>query len=116
MTRGTGPAPPGKLPPLGSRSGATRPPVLDTTDAVPRPSPAPGTGAETGESELRGVIDDAWEGLAVRIDRLLGSGCLLDRRLVVDLARFLDHAGPAVDAYEQLLSRVAAADATAGER
>lgn len=68
------------------------------------------------EPELRKVIDDAREGLFARIDRLLGSGRLLDRHLVVDLARFLEQAGPAVDAYEQLVARVAAADDAVGER
>jgi hypothetical protein len=77
---------------------------------VPDSSEAEGASAgDRGESELRDVVDDAWEGLAARIDALLGSGRLLDRGLVVELARFLDQAGPAVDAYEQLLARVAAA-------
>lgn len=68
------------------------------------------------EPELRKVIDEAREGLFARIDGLLGSGRLLDRHLVVDLARFLEQAGPAVDAYEQLVARVAAADDALGER
>lgn len=74
-----------------------------------------GDAAERAGGELREVIDEAWEGLFARIDRLLASGRLLDRHLVVDLARFLDQAGPAVDAYEQLLARVAAADDGVGE-
>lgn len=120
MTRSAGSTPSG-LPPLGGRAGASRP-VSEASPGRPWPAAAPPCPDEpawrngTGEPDLRDIIDEAREGLFARIDRLLGSGRLLDRHLVVDLARFLNQAGPAVDAYEQLLARVAAADDDAGER
>ncbi len=119
MTRSAGSTPSG-LPPLGGRAGASRP-VSETSPGRPWPAATPPCPDDpawrsgTGEPDLRDIIDEAREGLFVRIDRLLGSGRLLDRHLVVDLARFLNQAGPAVDAYEQLLARVAAADDGVGE-
>jgi hypothetical protein len=120
MARSTGSNPPGALPPARRRTDAARQISEVRAGRALRPVPGSSEAKEApagakGESELRDVVDDAWEGLAARIDDLLGSGRLLDRGLVVELARFLDQAGPAVDAYEQLLARVAAAGEAAGE-
>jgi hypothetical protein len=120
MARSTGSNPSGTLPPARRRTDAARQISEPRAGRALRPVPGSSEAAEASarhraESELRDVVDDAWEGLAARIDDLLGSGRLLDRGLVVELARFLDQAGPAVDAYEQLLARVAAAGDAAGE-
>lgn len=68
-----------------------------------------GTGtddAEVPDAQLREQVERAWAQVSILVDRLIGSGQLIDRELLLDLARFLESAMPAVVAYERLLARV----------
>ena len=64
-----------------------------------------GTAAELGEAQLRQEVERAWAEVSSIIDRLIGSGRMLDREVLLDLARFLESAMPAVAAYERLVAR-----------
>lgn len=75
-----------------------------------------GPEADLSDGELREVVERAWRVLSEIIDRIIGSGRLLDREVIVDLARFLESAMPAVRAHERLVLRLrdaALADTTA---
>ena len=60
---------------------------------------------ELGEAQLREEVERAWAEVSSFIDRLIGSGRMLDRDVLLDLARFLESAMPAVAAYERLVAR-----------
>lgn len=64
------------------------------------------TEADLSEIELREVVERAWRALSEIVDRLIGSGRLLEREVIVDLARFLESAMPAVRAHERLVLRL----------
>lgn len=73
--------------------------------------PRSGSGAERTEAdlsdgELREVVERAWRALSEIVDRIIGSGRLLEREVIVDLARFLESAMPAVRAHERLVLRL----------
>lgn len=60
---------------------------------------------ELGGAQLRDQVERAWNEVSDFIDRIIGSGRMLDRETLLDLARFLESAMPAVDAYERLVAR-----------
>jgi hypothetical protein len=60
---------------------------------------------EGPDAELRNEVERAWARVSTLVDGLIGSGRLIDRDLLLDLARFLETAMPAVAAYERLLAR-----------
>ena len=60
---------------------------------------------ELGEAQLREEVERAWAEVSSFIDRIIGSGRMLDRDVLLDLARFLESAMPAVAAYERLVAR-----------
>ena len=64
-----------------------------------------GAASELGEAQLRQEVERAWAEVSSIIDRLIGSGRMLDRDVLLDLARFLESAMPAVAAYERLVAR-----------
>ena len=61
---------------------------------------------DAGEVQLRAHVEAAWAEVSDHIDRLVGSGRMLERNTLIDLARFLESAMPAVGAYERLVARV----------
>lgn len=69
---------------------------------------------ELGEAQLRQQVVLAWTEVSSFVDRIVGSGRMLDREVLLDLARFLESAMPAVGAYERLVAR-ACEDAIAAE-
>lgn len=60
---------------------------------------------EVPDAQLREQVERAWAQVSTLVDGLIGSGQLIDRELLLDLARFLESAMPAVVAYERLLAR-----------
>ena len=62
--------------------------------------------SDAGEAQLRAHVEAAWAEVSDHIDRLVGSGRMLKRDTLIDLARFLESAMPAVGAYERLVARV----------
>lgn len=79
---------------------------MTTTDAAQPPAPPEAGEAELSDGELRRVVERASGVMASLVDRVIGSGRLLDREFIVDLARFVESAMPAVRAYEQLVARM----------
>jgi hypothetical protein len=67
---------------------------------------SPPSAGDMHDAQLREEVERAWSKVSVLIDRLIGSGQLIDRELLLDLARFLESAMPAVVAYERLLARI----------
>ena len=61
--------------------------------------------SDAGEAQLRAHVEAAWAEVSDHIDRLVGSGRMLERDTLIDLARFLESAMPAVDAYERLVAQ-----------
>jgi enamine deaminase RidA (YjgF/YER057c/UK114 family) len=75
-----------------------------------RPAISPGGGDELaeappGDTQLREQVEQAWADISAIVDRIIGSGRMLDRDLLLDMARFLESAMPAVGAYERLVAR-----------
>ncbi|MDQ3573865.1 MAG: hypothetical protein M3378_02340 [Actinomycetota bacterium] len=72
---------------------------------------------DLSEAELRDVVERSWARLSLLVDRMIGSGRLFDREVLIDLARFLENAMPAVRAYERLVghARDAAIETSGGE-
>ena len=60
---------------------------------------------ELGEAQLREHVERAWAEVSGLVDRIIGSGRMLDRETLLDLARFLESAMPTVSAYERLVAR-----------
>ncbi len=67
--------------------------------------PMSGAAADLGEAQLRQEVERAWAEVSSIVDRIIGSGRMLDREVLLDLARFLESAMPAVAAYERLVGR-----------
>jgi hypothetical protein len=65
----------------------------------------PDEAVELPDAQLREEVERAWAQVSTMVDRLIGSGQLIDRELLLDVARFLESAMPAVVAYERLLAR-----------
>ncbi len=65
----------------------------------------PPVAGEPGEAQLREQVERAWAEVSGFVDRIIGSGRMLDRDTLLDLARFLESAMPAVGAYERLVAR-----------
>ncbi len=94
--------------------------------AVGQPEVTGPLAGELGEAQLREHVERAWAEVSSIVDRIIGSGRMLDREVLLDLARFLESAMPAVAAYERLVARayeeavadagVAALPLPAGER
>ena len=59
---------------------------------------------DVGVAQLREHVERAWGELSGVVDRILGSGRKLDREVLLNLARFLEAAGPVVEAYEGLVA------------
>ena len=70
-----------------------------------RPGPVTAPAGELGEAQLREEVERAWAEVSSFVDRIIGSGRMLDREVLLDLARFLESAMPAVAAYERLVAR-----------
>lgn len=93
---------PGARPPLPAPGWPDQP----IEASPPRPgAAAERTEADLSEVELREVVERAWRALSEIVDRIIGSGRLLEREVIVDLARFLESAMPAVRAHERLVLR-----------
>lgn len=93
---------PGARPPL---------PAPGWPDQPIEASPRSGSGVERADAdlsdgELREVVERAWRALSEIVDRIIGSGRLLEREVIIDLARFLESAMPAVRAHERLVLRL----------
>jgi hypothetical protein len=61
-------------------------------------------GEDLSGSELRLVVQQAWQGLCSIVDRTIASGRFFDRGVLIELGRWLDTAMPAVRAYERLMA------------
>jgi hypothetical protein len=61
--------------------------------------------AQPADTQLREQVEQAWTEISAIVDRIIGSGRMLDRDLLLDMARFLESAMPAVGAYERLVAR-----------
>ena len=70
-----------------------------------RTGPVTAPAGELGEAQLREEVERAWSEVSSFVDRIIGSGRMLDREVLLDLARFLESAMPAVAAYERLVAR-----------
>jgi len=80
--------------------------VLGRGFPTPRQPEVAGPAAgELGEAQLREHVERAWAEVSTLVERIIGSGRMLDRETLLDLARFLESAMPAVSAYERLVAR-----------
>ena len=62
---------------------------------------------EASDAQLRQVVERSWGRLASIVDGMIGKGQLLSRDVLIDMARFLENAMAAVQAYERLVAGVA---------
>jgi len=94
------PAPGWPDPPIEASPSGPAPEVIQVETEVVQDA------AELSDGELREVVERSWRALSEIVDRIIGSGRLLDREVIVDLARFLESAMPAVRAHERLVLRL----------
>ena len=62
------------------------------------------TRGEPTEAELRELLVRAWTKVSTLVGGLLSSGHPIPREVLLDIARFLESAEPAVAAYDRLLA------------
>lgn len=62
------------------------------------------TRGEPTEAELRELLVRAWAKVSTLVGGLLSSGHPIPREVLLDIARFLESAEPAVAAYDRLLA------------
>ena len=62
------------------------------------------TRGEPTEAELRELLVRAWAKVSTLVGGLLSSGHPIRREVLLDIARFLESAEPAVAAYDRLLA------------